>query len=321
MSFLIDPGRAGVRRLQPGRFLRRAALLLLASGSLTCSASASPGTATTGAPSPIVIGQSFKFRSKILDDTRQINVFVPPAYGPKSASYDVVYLVDGALDQDFEHIAGLAQLGALSWTFRPPIVVGIQTKNRQLDLTPPAHDPRYIKAFPRNGGADRFLDFLQREVIPFIDHRYPTGPRRVLMGESLAGLFVVHTFLNHPEPFTDFVAVSPSLWWDDRAEPRVAAGLIGQHDYSGRRLYLAVGDEGGTMQSGVDMVLYALRSRPPAGLSLHYADKSRSEAHDTIYHGAALEALRWMFPMPPAQGSASYWFMIDGAAPPDQAKH
>lgn len=108
----------------------------------------------------------------------------------------MLYVLDGGLDQDFQHIAGLAQLGDLSWTFEPIIVVGVETRNRRAELTPAPEDARYTTAFPEAGGSEAFRSFLEEEVIPFVESRYPTCAKRALAGESLAGLFVIDALLN-----------------------------------------------------------------------------------------------------------------------------
>lgn len=266
---------------------------------------------------PIQSGISFTLRSDVLDDERQINVWLPPDYSRSEASYTVLYLLDGALDQDFHHIAGLAQLGSLSWTYGPIIVVGVQTKDRRAELTPQASDPRYLQAFPQNGGAERFRRFLETEVLPFVEDRFRAGPRRALMGESLGGLFVVDTLLDQPSMFHDYVAISPSLWWDDRLFLNDAATRLQAADGAGRRLYLAVADEGGTMQQGVDMLREALGNAGARTIEWRYSDRSSIATHATVYHSAAEEALRWLYPAPPYDPGPTPWYMIPGAAPPE----
>lgn len=264
---------------------------------------------------PVQTAVSHELASAILGDTRQINIWVPPDYERSRERYPVLYLLDGALDQDFHHIAGLAQLASLSWTFGPFIVVGVQTRRRASEMTPRATDPRYLSAFPESGGSERFRRFLQEEVIPFVEHRLRTGPRRALMGESLAGLFVVDTLLERPELFHDFVAISPSLWWDDRRFVRRAAAQLDAQGLRDRRLYLAVADEGGTMQGGVDILRGAIARRARGALSLRYSDRSRFATHSTIYHGAAEDALRWLYPAPPHNPGPTPWYMIEGRSP------
>ena len=293
------------------------ALWLLAVALLALAAHAPASGAHDGDPvgRAIHTATSYDLASKVLGNTRQINVWVPPDYEQNQDHYSIVYLLDGALDQDFHHIAGLAQLGSLSWTFGPVIVVGLQTRERQRELTPPPTDGRYRIAFPTSGEADRFRAFLSDEVIPFVERIYRAGPRRALMGESLAGLFVVDTLLSQPQLFHDYVAISPSLWWDDRRPMREAANRLQEQRPSGRRLYVAIANEGGTMQEGVDLLRDALASLPTDAVSVMYSDRSTTATHSTIYHGAAEQALRWLYPMPPYDAGPTPWYMIDGAHP------
>lgn len=263
----------------------------------------------------IVVGTTHPLASRILGDTREVNVRLPAGYAATKGPYPVVYLLDGGVEQDFQHIAGLAQLGDLSQTFGPFILVGVQTKSRRAELTPPTTDPRYRMAFPEAGGADRFRRFLAEEVFPFIASRYAVGPRRAVLGESLAGLFVVDTLLREPGLFQDYIAVSPSLWWDDRRGLRDLAPSLDPRALDGRRLFLAMANEGGTMQSGADMLRHALAVRPIPGFEWRYADRSAIDTHATVLHGAALEALRRFYGVPPIDYGPTPWFMTEGAQP------
>ncbi|MFK4874837.1 alpha/beta hydrolase [Novosphingobium sp. ZW T3_23] len=265
---------------------------------------------------PIEIGTSYSLHSSVLDDTRELNVWLPIGYEKSQDRYPVLYLLDGGLDQDFIHIAGLGNLASLSWTYGPMIVVGVQTKNRRAELTSRPTDPRYLSAFPESGGADRFRQFLRQDVIPFVEKRFRAGERRAIMGESLAGLFVVDTLLHDPGLFGDYVAISPSLWWDDRRPLADLDHTARLKDLAKARLYLAVGDEGGTMQDGIDRLRTVLSAQPSQRLTFRYDDFSKSASHATVYHHAAEDALRWLYPAPPYEGEGTPWFMIEGAAPP-----
>ena len=265
---------------------------------------------------PIAAGTSYLLHSDVLGDDREVNVWVPPGYGTGLDHYDVLYVLDGAVAQDFPHIAGLGQLGTLSGTYQSLIVVGVETKDRQHELTPAASDARYVRAFPRGGGAVDFRRFLRDEVFQFVETRFRAGQRRALIGESLAGLFVVDTLLRDPTLFNDYIAISPSLWWDDRALSREAPTLLTRHDGTERRLYLAIANEGGTMRDGVNRLMNALRDGAPAGLTVSFVDGSSSDTHATIYHGAALDALRRFYVLPGYDEGPQPWFMVEGASPP-----
>lgn len=267
---------------------------------------------------PIVIGTTHRLNSKILGDTREVNVRLPAGYQAGREHYPVLYVLDGGLDQDFEHIAGLAQLGDVSGTFGPFIVVGVQTRARRAELTPPATDPRYRMAFAEAGGAERFRAFLSKEVFPFVASHYRTSARRGVLGESLAGLFVVDTLLREPRLFDDYIAVSPSLWWDDRNGLRNMSGQLDPVALSGRRLFLVVANEGGTMQAGADLLRRGLEARQMPGFEWRYSDRSATDTHATVLHSAALEALRAFYAVPPIDYGPTPWFMIEGAEPPSQ---
>jgi predicted alpha/beta superfamily hydrolase len=290
--------------------------LVLTIGLLSgCAASPPPPQKAAITPTLIPLGEQHLLTSAILGDTREINVWVPPGIAEGRTPGAVIYLLDGALDQDFKHIAGLGELCALSWTCETTLIVGIQTKDRQHELTPAATDPRFIEGFPQAGGAGAFRRFIAEEVRPLIEGRYPAAPRTVLMGESLAGLFVIDTMLETPALFDDYVAISPSLWWDaGRLSQEAPARLAGAQP-EGRRLYLAIADEGGAMQAGVDAMRAAIAAAAPEGFEFIFSDRSASETHATIYHGEALAALRRLYPMPPWEGEAPWWMMPDGAPP------
>ena len=247
---------------------------------------------------PIVTGQSLTLESKVLKDTRRINVHLPASYAKAAdRTYPVLYLLDGGEQEDFPHIVGLAQLGELSWTFREMIVVGIEGVDRKHDLTHPTRVAKERSDFPTSGGSAAYRRFLGEELKPWIAARYRTSGETALIGESLAGLFVVETFLKQPALFDAYIAASPSLWWDDQGLACGAAADLARWPAGERRLYLTIGDEGTTMQAGVDKVVAALKTAPPKGLTWTY-DPMPQEHHSTIYHPAALKAFRAVWPGP-----------------------
>ncbi|WP_291872019.1 alpha/beta hydrolase [Caulobacter sp.] len=265
--------------------------LALASAPLAASAQAPEGT-------PILIGQSLTMESKILGQTRRINVHLPPDYAKSSKTYPVLYLMDGGEKEDFPHIAGLAQLGELSWTYREMIVVGIEGIDRRHDLTHPTSVAKEKADYPTTGGSAAYRRFLAEELKPWVAARYRASGESAIIGESLAGLFVVETLLKQPTLFDAYIAASPSLWWSDQALARGAAADIANWPALGqRKLYLTIGDEGTTMQEGVDNVVAALDAAKPAGLTYVY-DPMHQEHHSTVYHPAALKAFRTVWPGP-----------------------
>ena len=270
-------------------------------------------------PTTISAGQSFQLVSQVMGGKREINVYLPPAYfapEAKDKTYNVLYVIDGGADQDFLHIAGLSHLASINADYEELIVVGIRTGIRIAELTHVPQDPRYIRKPSVAGKSALFLKHITEEVIPLIDARYRVGTRRAVMGESLAGLFVTEVFLKSPATFTDYIIVSPSLWWDDRAMAKASEQLLQKHDDKPRQLYVTMANEGGTMQSGLDMVLTALKKAELKNLKWQYVDRRHSHDHSTIYHTAAHDALNKLFDVPTPDYGPSPWYMIEGGQPP-----
>lgn len=270
---------------------------------------------------PIVLGTRHLIHSPLLKEAREINVRLPAGYaqaGP-DRRYPVLYVLDGGVGQDFPHIAGLAQHGEISGTFDEFITVGIATTEKRIwELTFPTRDERYATYRPNGrpvpfgsgGGSEQFRRFIAEEAIPFVEGKYRTSGRRVFIGESLAALFVVDTLLRQPQLFHDYIAISPSLWWNREELGDRAGAMLRAKDYSDRRLYITMANEGGTMQRGLDKLLAALRTPASGALKWTYVDRRNSEHHGSIYHIAALDALRTLYPKPHRPGSPLPWLWI-----------
>ena len=273
------------------------------------------------AETSVAFGSSFQLRSEVYGMAREINVYVPqiPEWGRGyfETPLPVLYVVDGGLDQDYFHIAALSNLTLINAERQPMIVVGVRTHDRAPEISPKATDPRYIGGeFEGWGGSHDFRQHLLQEVQPFVEARFDTG-RRAVIGESLAGLFVVETLLETPEAFDDYIAISPSLWWDDRRLSKRAPALLERHETSDRRLYLTMADEGGTMRLGLEELIETLEDRADA-VNVRFVDRADTDTHASIYHHAARDALHWMFGIPAQAYGETPWYLVEGGAPPPE---
>jgi len=267
------------------------------------------------------MGTSYQLPSEIYGMDREINVYVPqlPDWGQGyfETPLSVLYVIDGGLDQDFFHIAALSNLTLINAERQPMIVVGVRTHDRRPEISPKAEDARYQNGeFEGWGGSHTFRRHLLREVQPFIEANYETG-RNVVIGESLAGLFIVEMFLETPDAFDDYISISPSLWWDDRRLSKQASALLKAHDISDRRLYLTMADEGGTMRLGLDELLEAL-SNHEKQVDVKFVDRSTSDTHASIYHHAARNALTWLFGIPAEPYGKTPWYLSEDGIPPTE---
>ena len=265
--------------------------------------SAAAPVSDSAAGSPIVIGSSFRLRSAVLRDERTINVYLPPDYGKSDRRFPVLYLLDGGVDEDFLHIAGLAQITSAYGAGQELIVVGIAGVDRRHDLTTPSSVPADLKVAPTSGGAAAYRRFLVEELKPWVAAHYRTDGRSALIGESLAGLFVLQSFLDEPQSFSDYIAISPSLWWNGGQAAASAEADLRRSGYSGQRLYVAFDQPPPPASAAAkDRALQtkleaAFRRAAPKRLS--WTIVHSREGHGTIYHPAALQALRTLYAIPP----------------------
>ena len=255
---------------------------------------------------PLVMGEVFTLKSTVFGGDRRIVVRIPFYYydAEPERRFTTVYIIDGGPEQDFPHLAGLAQSGEVNATFEPVILVGIETVNRRAEITPPATDvetySEELGAEP--GGSSDFRRFIAEDVKPFIEARYRTSGRDAVIGESLAGLFIVETLFKTPDLFDDYIAVSPSMWWENMEYGRDAKSFLKALPEGERRLYLTIGNEGLRHKKGLDLLVAALKKSAPAGLKWLYVPQSDSETHASIYHGAALDAFRAFYGEPTKSG-------------------
>jgi len=243
---------------------------------------------------PLVVGETFTLPSSVLGETRRINVYLPPGYADSAgARLPVLYMPDGGMAEDFLHVAGLVQVSVGNGTMRPFILVGIENTERRRDMTGPTRNEQDRKIAPRVGGSAAFRAFIRRELMPQVRARYRTTDETAVVGESLAGLFVVETLLKEPDLFDTYIAFDPSLYWNDQGLVNGAAEVLRGQPGLSKTLYLANSSDempSGNMQRFADVLA---RSAPP-GLRWHL-EKMPEERHATIYHPAALRAFRAVF--------------------------
>jgi uncharacterized protein len=220
------------------------------------------------------VHDSLSIPSRALAEARPINVYVPAAYrASRAARFPVLYMPDGGLDEDFPHVVRTVDSLIARGMIRPVIVVGIPNTERRRDLT----------------GSAAFRRFIREELIPAVDARYRTTDERGIVGESLAGLFVVETFLAEPALFRHYIALDPSLWWNRGALVDSAAALVAALDSVPRTLFLANSDVE-DIAAGTARLASLLRTAAPPMLGWTY-EPHPELTHSTIFRGLGPKAL------------------------------
>ncbi|MBV8467273.1 MAG: alpha/beta hydrolase [Burkholderiales bacterium] len=277
---------------------------LIALGLMACAVAESAPAPTLSAPTAatMTFGQSFTLDSRILSETRRINVYTPPGYAEHpEARLPVIYMPDGGMAEDFPHVVEAVD-ALVGWgSMRPVIVVGIENTQRRRDLTGPTDVDSDKKIAPVVGGSAAYRQFIRRELMPQIRSRFRTTDETAVMGESLAGLFVVETLELEPDLFDTYIAFSPSLWWNHDGNVQSFAAHLKALPAGHKTFYMTSADEDNIAPEAAQ-IADMLRAAAPANLSWHYQPMPQ-EFHDTIYRASAPRALRTLFAPKPKAAS------------------
>lgn len=181
-------------------------------------------SSSLNAQEPIEIGHTFTIKSEVLSEERTYSVNLPASYSNGYGEhYPVLYVLDGGTH--FFPAAGVVNhmSSGNNANIQIPelIVVGVDNLggNRLRDMTPTQNarglDGTYREGLAKSGGADKFLEFLEKELVPTIDRRYRTKANRTIYGHSYAGLLALHSLLVKSGLFQNYIIVDANLFWDN----------------------------------------------------------------------------------------------------------
>ena len=248
--------------------------------------------------------------SNILNEDRVVWVRTPRSYDHGNAAFPVLYITDGP--GHINEIGSTIDFLVNNNRMPPLIVVGIANTDRTRDLTPThwnekdadGKDPN-----PTSGGGDHFIDFIQKELMPEVEKHYRTSHYRIFAGHSLGGLTAIHILITRPELFQAYIAVSPSLQWDDQHTLHQAQQFFAAQTELNETLFFSLGNEGNTpnpMGDGFEQLQKTLTEHAPKGFRWDSA-RYRDEDHGSTVLRAHYAGLRtifadWQMPADPNDG-------------------
>lgn len=201
----------------------------------------------------ITIGTIERIQSKILNEEREIRIYVPNSNASKIFSeqkYPVLYLLDG--EAHFNSVVGMMEQLSANTIMPEMIVVGISNTKRMRDLSPtrveadlPMLNAEEAKT---TGGNANLFAFMEKELFPYIQGKYKTAPYRMLIGHSLGGLTVINALVNHTNLFNAYIAIDPSMWWDKMKFLNDCKIKLAQNQFSNVDLYLGIAN---TLDAGM----------------------------------------------------------------------
>ena len=215
--------------------------------------------------------------SKYLSTKRDIIVHTPPSYHKNNyKNYPVLYMLDGK--RNIKHVISTANILAAKRKMPEIIIVALPAgKTREKDYT-----PNYLST--KSGvkaEADRFTNFLEFELIPFVDENFRTVPFRIISGHSRSGLFVLDNLINKTELFQAHFAFSPALWVDDYKIFEKLAEKLKTIKLDRGFIYLnAGGKENSNIKTSLNKIRLQFERSVPENLKW-YAENAEDETHGT----------------------------------------
>jgi predicted alpha/beta superfamily hydrolase len=233
-------------------------------------------------------GKLDSINSKILNQKRYIQVFLPSGYKPESTEkYDVLYVTDGG-NWNMNVVSQLQRFIQNEGHMPPTIMVSVTGIDRNIELT-----PTVLKSWNApTGGADKFLAYIKEELIPYINKTYPSNGEASIWGHSLGGMFVTWVMLKEPTLFKSYIAADPSLWWDDSYVPKMAATRLAELKDSAITYFMS-GREGPPFhEMKIDTMETLLKKYAPANLKwklqVYQGETHSSLRMKTTYDGLKL---------------------------------
>lgn len=241
----------------------------------------------------IITGEKFVIHSGILNEERVCLLSLPDSYNDSTnidKQYPILILLDGSTH--FKTASGIVHFMGSDKNrnhFMPEtIIVAIENVDRERDFTV---TKLKTKRPNRMGGGRNFLNFIQQELIPYIDKNYRTEPFRTLVGHSLGGLLTLNSYMDKNSLFDAYISMDPSIWWDqemmnDKVDSISSISL-------NKKLYIATANQGETNYERNKKrhdSLYALikkKSNGKLNVEIEYFEKEnhRSVPVIALYYG------------------------------------
>lgn len=258
---------------------------------------------------PIIIGDTVTIQSKIMGEERSFLVSTPPEYD-SGGRFPVLYMTDGS--GHFTHTRGTVDFLADNGLMPQVIIVAVNNTDRTRDLTPTRVNPQENDGpgydTSTSGGAPVFLDFFEKELIPYVDSHYRTQPLRLFSGHSFGGLFALNAFFSRPEMFDMVLSVGPSLDWDEDLPVRQAKEFFENRKELNAVLFVAMAneEEGDPRPNRLDRLEGELKKADTTGFEWQVM-RFPDETHGSVVLRAHYWGLRkafdgWTLPADPEAG-------------------
>jgi len=225
-------------------------------------------------------------KSRVLNEERTISIDLPGNYNYTNQRFPILYLLDGR--GNFEHTKGAVNYLANRDYIPQIIVVAIHNIDRTRDFS-----PTHVERFPTSGKGEQFLNFISKELIPYMKTNYRVSDFSAIMGHSLGGVFITYSLLEKPELFDGYIAISPYLQYGDRHVIKEAKTELRSSYKTPKYYYMTVGEE----QSYLDPLAEfskLIKEKSENAIDFQY-DRLENENHFTTPYLGMFKGLRFIF--------------------------
>ena len=234
-------------------------------------------------------------KSEFMNEKREFIITLPESYQyNKSKEYPVMFVLDGS-SQD-HHIAYKGAILASINAAEEFITVGIPNTrgNRSRDLTPSNMKIDLENPKSKTGNGDRFLSFIEKELIPYIDKNYRATSHRMFSGNSRGGLLVMHAFLKKSTLFDAYFCYSPAFWRENQKIVSETAAFLNKKDSLNTFLYISLGkDENEKMKRGFTAMESVLKKHKVKGLNWKSALTPHANHSTNAYLSSPMAIKQW----------------------------
>lgn len=218
-----------------------------------------------------IVGKNHTIASKFLNEEREIQIYLPDSYHTSTKEYPVMYILDG--QRFFLHTVSLHQ-SFVEFKLTPEfIIIGINNIPSKRNIT-------------FSSGAKQFSNYLEHELINFVDKNYRTNKDRLLFGWAYGGGFVLQELISKPDVFTSYIAASP---YPVLNKMEALDSLIKQNTTSEKLLYYSSDINEGVVKEGTDSLNLLFNKVNPNTIKWTYqglhGEEHRSTPYTTLYHG------------------------------------
>ncbi len=223
--------------------------------------------------------------SKVMNESRKIMIHLPKGYSESEKIYPVIYRLDGDIDLFYETIGTINRLAYIDELIPEMIVVMIENTDRNRDMMP--SKTNFINTEP---GAENFKNFINIELIPYVDSKYRTTDEKILCGQSLSAIFTLYYLLTSQDSFDSYIICSGGFLDCEDYFNSLISGFLNAKQKKKTKVFLTYGkndflDPNGSNEKQLVEFSQKIMNKENLSCELKIYDNEGHVPFQSLYHG------------------------------------